>query len=95
MQSDLSQTRKSIKFTVSGKECSSNIFVISGYCTAETKHQQAINVQRVLIHVNYMHELMHDLIQLLNVLLVLCREPDKNIISRITLKTLLFCYRLC
>jgi len=42
-----------------------------------------------------MLEVTYDLIQLLNVLLALCGESDKNIISRSTLKTLLICYRLC
>jgi len=52
-------------------------------------------IKRCLIHVTYMLEVTYDLIQLLNVLLALCGESDKNIISRSTLKTLLICYRLC
>jgi len=47
MQGDLSQARKYTEFTHFGKEYRSNISVTSDICSAETKHQQALNDQKV------------------------------------------------
>jgi len=47
MQGDLFQVRKATESTHFGKEYRSNISVKSDICSTETKHQQALNDQKV------------------------------------------------